>query len=130
MDKLALSVADASAAPVITLDRARLAERGIDAMLTDFETLIASGHGFVLTMSGDRGAETPHDDQKRWVLWLKQNSSRLAATCRGFVYMLDTTTDAALQEKQAAGMEAMLGVPVRLARDSADVDAIAADLMR
>ncbi|WP_411037652.1 hypothetical protein [Shinella sp. BYT-45] len=99
-------------------------------MIADFETLVSDEATFVLLMAGKhRGSEQPHDDQKRWILWLKENRDRMAALCRGVVSVVDATTDGDLQHKQAAGMEAMLGIPIRLADNANEADRIASELI-
>lgn len=125
-----LTVLDSSLFPIIRLDAGKTASAGIEAMIADFESLLADGHAFVLSMGGrHRGSEQSHDDQKRWVLWLKENRDRMATTCRGVVSVRDTLSDPALQEKQAAGIQAMMGIPVKLAADVEEADRIAAELM-
>ncbi|MET3600774.1 hypothetical protein [Martelella mangrovi] len=125
-----LSVLDGSGFPLVRLDVGRLAASGIDAMIADFETLLADGKRFALSVRG-RSAETKqaHDDQKRWILWLKENRSRMAAFCLGFVTVRDAATDRAVQDKQIAGLQAMLGFPALLAEDAADADRITAGLL-
>lgn len=123
------SVLDASRFPIVTVTRSKVASGGIEAMIADFEALLADERAFALSMAGDRNAEPSHEDQKRWVLWLKENRDRMAASCRGVVSVINKTADVALQQKQAAGMEAMLGIPVRLADSAAEADAIASELL-
>lgn len=114
--------------PVISVNRSRLLAQGITAMISDFEALLRTERAFVLMMTGDRDAEPSHDDQKRWVLWLKENRDRMATTCLGVVSVKDPSADLALQEKQAAGMQGMLGIPVRIGSDPEDAERIAIEL--
>lgn len=124
------SVLEDTRFPIISLDAGAAAAGGVEKMIADFETLLMDGHPFVLFMGGKhRGSEQSHDDQKRWVLWLKENRDRMATTCRGVVSVKDTSSDPALQEKQAAGIQAMMGIPVKLAADVEEADRIAAKLM-
>jgi hypothetical protein len=99
-------------------------------MISDFEILLSAGHMFVLSMASGRNTGQSHDDQKRWVLWLKENRDRMAASCRGVVSVVDAASDLALQQKQAAGIEAMIGIPVKLATNAEEADRIAAELLR
>ena len=122
-------VLDTTSFPIIALDRKRLVASGIEAMISDFEALLSTRRPFVLLMAGDRDAAPSHDDQKRWVLWLKENRVRMAAVCRGVVSVKDISSDPALQEKQAAGMQAMLGIPVRLAGDVEEAGRIGSELL-
>ncbi len=124
-----LAVLDCTKLPIVTLDRSKLALHGIEAMISDFEFLLRSGQAFVLSMASERGTDQPHDDQKRWVLWLKANRDRMVASCRGIVSVMDAVSDPALQQKQAAGMQAMLGIPVKLAENVEEADQIAAELL-
>ena len=130
MNLPSLVVLDGTKFPIVSVERSRLVASGIEAMISDFEALLRTERPFVLLMAGDRDAEPSHDDQKRWVLWLKENRDRMAAVCRGVVSGKDTSSDLALQEKQAAGMQTMLGIPVRLANDAEEADRLAADLLR
>lgn len=115
--------------PIITIERSRLVSSGTEAMISDFEALLAGNHSFALLMAGDRNSDPTHDDQKRWMLWLKENRGRMAMFCRGVVSVVDATGDLALQQKQAAGMQAMLGIPVKLAENAEEADRIAAELL-
>ena len=125
-----LTILDGSRFPLVRLDVGKIASGGIDAMIEDFETLLADEQPFALSMHG-RGHDSKqaHDDQKRWVLWLKENKIRMAAVCRGIVSVRDTASNPAIQEKQTVGLQAMIGVPVRLTDDVEQADRIAADLL-
>lgn len=129
MTYLDLAVLDCTNLPIVTLDKSKLESQGIEAMISDFEVLLRAGHTFVLSMARGRGTDQSHDDQKRWVLWLKENRDRMAASCRGVVSVVDAASDPALQKKQVAGMQAMLGIPVKLATNAEEADRIAAELL-
>lgn len=124
------TVLDGSRFPIISVARSKVAASGIEAMIADFEALLSAGQAFVLSLTGERDAEPSHEDQKRWMLWLKENRDRMAISCRGVVSVLDTASDVVLQEKQAAGMQAMLGIPVRLADSVEEADSIMSALVR
>lgn len=123
------SLLDGSRFPVIRMERHKLTVGGIEAMIADFESLLASGQVFVLAMAGERHAEPSHDDQKRWILWLKENRERMAALCRGVVSVADPASDLTVQQKQAAGMQGMLGIPVKLASTAEEAEQVAAELL-
>ncbi|MEZ2127709.1 MULTISPECIES: hypothetical protein [unclassified Sinorhizobium] len=123
------AVLDASRFPIILAERSKVVASGIEAMIADFEALLSDGQAFVLSLTGERDAELSHEDQKRWMLWLKENRDRMAASCRGVVSVLDKASDEVLQQKQAAGMQAMLGIPVRLAGSVEEADAIISALI-
>lgn len=122
-------VLDATPLPIVRVDSAKLASQGIGAMISDFEGLLAGKNAFVLLMTDRRHrSEQSHDDQKRWILWLKESRPRMEALCRGVISVLDTTTDADLQRRQASGMQAMLGIPVILAENADAAEQIAVGL--
>lgn len=130
MTTLEFTVLDGDRFPIVMVRRSKVVSGGIEAMIADFEVLLDCHRPFVLSMAGDRDEEPSHEDQKRWMLWLKENRERLASSCRGVVSLADKASDMALQQKQAAGMQAMLGIPVKIVENADEAEIFAAERMR
>lgn len=51
------------------------------------------------------------------MLWLRENKTRMAAVCKGIVFVTPDSQRLPLVEKQAAGLQSVLGITF-LARES------------
>jgi hypothetical protein len=57
------------------------------------------------------------------MLWLKENKARLATVCKGIVSVMPDRQRLPLVEKQAAGLQAALGIPFLVAANLIDANA-------
>jgi len=79
--------------------------------------LIERGEGFVLiTIAGAEQEESPEDKKAR-ALWMKANVGRLAAVCRGFIYVEPDAARRAAWEQRAILMAKSFPIPMHFAGD-------------
>lgn len=113
-----LSIIDSSKFPVVYIYGADLVP-GDGARITgDFEQLIRYAKPFVLVIENGAGSSRRQQEEgKTRMLWLKENKTRMAAVCKGIVFVTPDRQRLPLFEKQAAGLQSVLGITF-LARGS------------
>lgn len=115
--------------PVVVINVPALGTEGrIRQFHSALEWLIARGKYFVLvTQASDDEAE-PVDERKERVLWFKDGAPRLAAVCRGFVYVEPNDEKRAMWEERAKAMASVFPVPMVIAHDFQRAISAARDL--
>jgi len=127
MANLALGVMDTCAFPLVRIHGPNLVPGDGARIIEDLETLIQHAEAFVLVViNGDDPAQRQHEEDKARMLWLKENKARLASVCKGIVSIQPDRQRMPLAEKQAAGLQAVLGIPFRVAAslDEAGAEAL------
>lgn len=131
MTNLSLAVIDAGQFPVVFIHGPRLVSGDGLRVIEDLETLIQYAKAFVLIIiNGDGPAQRHHDEDKARMLWLKENKGRLASICQGIVSVMPDSQRRPLVEKQAAGLQAALGIPFLVTAKLGDANAQAISLLR
>lgn len=131
MEIPSLAVIDASQFPVVCIHGPSLAPGDGLRIIEDLEALIRHAKAFVLVIvNGDDPAQRHHDEDKARMLWLKENKGRLASVCQGIVSVMPDSQRLPLVEKQAAGLQAALGVPFLVTASLSDANAQAISLLR
>jgi hypothetical protein len=119
-----LGVIDAGEFPVVHIHGPRLVPGDGPRIIEDLETLIRHDQAFVLVIvNGDDSPQRQHDEDKARMLWLKENKARLATVCKGIVSVMPDRQRLPLVEKQAAGLQAALGIPFLVAANLIDANA-------
>lgn len=130
MTSAPFAVLDESRFPIVTLDTDRMLAKDVEAMIGDFEALLDRQRPFVLLTIGQaRGSDRSHDDQKKWIVWLKENRQRMAQYCRAMLKVWSDGTDRDAEQKQAAAIQAMLGVPAQVLGSVDEAVAVATRLL-
>lgn len=120
MTELSLSIIDASLFPVVCIHGAELVPGDGASIIGDFEQLIRYAKPFVLVIENGAGSSRRQQEEgKTRMLWLKENKTRMAAVCKGIVFVTPDSQRLPLVEKQAAGLQSVLGITFR-ARESLD----------
>lgn len=131
MERPSLVVIDAGQFPVVCIHGPSLVSGDGLRIVEDLETLIRHAEAFVLVIvNGDDAAQRDHDEDKARMLWLKENKGRLAAVCQGIVSVMPNSQRLPLVEKQAAGLQAALGIPFLVTANLSDANAQAIALLR
>ncbi|EDS7589098.1 hypothetical protein AAQ05_004512 [Salmonella enterica subsp. diarizonae] len=113
-----LSIIDASKFPVVCIYGADLVPGDGASIIGDFEQLIRYAKPFVLIIEdGASSSRRQQEEGKARMLWLKENKTRMAAVCKGIVFVTPDSHRLPLVEKQAAGLQSVLGITF-LARES------------
>jgi len=130
IERLALIVIDTSQFPIVFIHGPKLLHGDGLRIIKDLEALIRHAKAFVLIIVHGDDSQRYHDEDKARMLWLKENKSRLATVCRGIVSVMPDSQRLPLVEKQAAGLQAVLGIPFLAAVDLGDANVKAISLLR
>lgn len=126
-----LAVIEAGEFPVVCIHGPSLVSGDGLRIIEDLETLIRHAKAFVLVIiNGEDSAQRHHDEDKSRMLWLKENKRRLASLCQGIVSVMPDSQRLPLVEKQAAGLQAALGIPFLVTANLSDANAQAISLLR
>lgn len=126
-----LDVIDAGAFPVVHIHGPSLVPGDGPRIIEDLERLIQHAEAFVLVIvNGDEPPQRQHDEDKARMLWLKENKARLAIVCKGIVSVMPDSQRLPLVEKQAAGLQTVLGIPFLVAGNLRIASAQALSLLR
>ena len=131
METPALNVIDTSRFPVVHLHGPNLVPGDGPRIIADLETLIQYGKAFVLViLNNEHPHPRQHDEDKARMLWLKENKTRLAAVCHGIISVMPDSQRLPLIKKQAAGLQAALGIAFLVASRLADAEMEAVALLK
>ena len=122
---------DMSGFPIVRLDESKVQPGAVDAMIEDFDMLLAGGTPFILMMEGvhDDDAERDHEEQKKQTRWLRKNRHRFAGTCLGILAVEPNPVKRQLRQATAGAMKLALGIPIIIAADVYDADKNAQELL-
>lgn len=117
MTDFSLSIIDSSTFPVVCIHGADLVPGDGANIIEDFERLIRHAEPFVLVIENGDSSRRQQEEGKARMLWLKENKTRMATVCKGIVFVTQDSQRLPQVEKQAAGLQSLLGIPF-LARGS------------
>lgn len=131
MEIPSLVVIETSQFPIVCIHGPSLIPGDGLRIIEDLETLIRHAKAFVLVIvNGGNPAQRHHDEDKARMIWLKENRGRLATVCQGIVSVMPDSQRLPLVEKQAAGLQAALGIPFRVTANLSDANAQAFSMLR